>query len=83
MILIGALRLRPTTMNKLLVDIHTHVYLPRYAAMLRARSSAPKIMSWLKDGKPEDRLLILDDEPSGGPNSMSTKPLFLVLKHPF
>ncbi|KAH8830381.1 amidohydrolase 2 [Flagelloscypha sp. PMI_526] len=53
-------------MNRLLIDIHTHIYLPRYAAMLRTRSNAPKIMSLLKDGKTEDRLLILDDEPSGG-----------------
>ncbi|THV08353.1 amidohydrolase 2 [Dendrothele bispora CBS 962.96] len=51
---------------KLLVDIHTHVYLPRYANMLRARSSVPKIMTTLIDGKEQDRLLILDHEPSGG-----------------
>ena len=30
---------------KLLVDIHTHVYLPRYAALLRSRSSVPSIRS--------------------------------------
>jgi len=51
---------------KLLVDIHTHVYLPRYANMLRARSSVPKIMTTTIDGKEQDRLLILDHEPSGG-----------------
>ncbi|KAF5359036.1 hypothetical protein D9758_004773 [Tetrapyrgos nigripes] len=51
---------------KLLVDIHTHVYLPRYASMLRTRTSVPKIMSSLIDGKEQDRLLILDHEPSGG-----------------
>ncbi|KAK7470436.1 hypothetical protein VKT23_001862 [Stygiomarasmius scandens] len=52
--------------TKLLVDIHTHVYLPRYANMLRARSSVPKIMTTTIDGKEQDRLLILDHEPSGG-----------------
>lgn len=51
----------------MLVDIHTHVYLPRYAALLRSRSSVPFIRSKItSDGKTEDRLLILDHEPSGG-----------------
>lgn len=55
--------------RRLLVDIHTHVYLPRYAAFLRARSTAPRIFtrpSADANGSPEERLLILDDEPSGG-----------------
>ncbi|KAF7798334.1 hypothetical protein EIP86_009555 [Pleurotus ostreatoroseus] len=55
--------------RKLLVDIHTHAYLPRYAAFLRARSTAPRIFtrpSADANGTPEERLLILDDEPSGG-----------------
>lgn len=52
---------------KLLVDIHTHVYLPRYAALLRSRSSVPSIRSIINSqGVAEDRLLILDHEPSGG-----------------
>ncbi|KAF7288278.1 Amidohydrolase 2 [Mycena chlorophos] len=38
-----------------LVDIHTHIYLPRYTALLRPLTGAP-----------EARLLILDREPSGG-----------------
>ncbi|KAF9048032.1 amidohydrolase 2 [Hymenopellis radicata] len=46
-----------------LVDIHTHLYLPRYAAWLRSRSTAPKIMT-LSNG--DERLLILENEPSGG-----------------
>ena len=49
--------------RKLLVDIHTHVYLPRYAALLRSRNSVP----YIKSISPTDeRLLILDHEPSGG-----------------
>ncbi|KAJ7490375.1 hypothetical protein B0H11DRAFT_2401170 [Mycena galericulata] len=40
--------------TRLVADVHTHVYLPRYCALLR------------HDGKPDDRLLILDHEPSGG-----------------
>ncbi|KAF7301851.1 Amidohydrolase 2 [Mycena indigotica] len=48
--------------QKLLVDIHTHVYLPRYAALLRARSAVPRILS----APAGERLLILDHEPSGG-----------------
>ncbi|KJA29879.1 hypothetical protein HYPSUDRAFT_126099 [Hypholoma sublateritium FD-334 SS-4] len=52
---------------KLLVDIHTHVYLPRYTALLRSRSSVPLIRSIVNsEGVAEDRLLILDHEPSGG-----------------
>ncbi|KAF9464359.1 hypothetical protein BDZ94DRAFT_1216363 [Collybia nuda] len=53
--------------RKLLVDIHTHVYLPRYASLLRTRTSVPFIRSsTTRDGKSEERLLILDHEPSGG-----------------
>lgn len=53
--------------SKLLVDIHTHVYLPRYAALLRTRSNVPFIRSSATlDGKVDERLLILDHEPSGG-----------------
>lgn len=53
--------------SKLLVDIHTHVYLPRYAALLRSRSSVPFIRSITNpEGAAEDRLLILDHEPNGG-----------------
>ncbi len=54
--------------SKLLVDIHTHVYLPRYAAVLRSRTSVPLIRTSTTTvgGTPEDRLLILDHEPSGG-----------------
>lgn len=53
--------------SKLLVDVHTHVYLPRYAALLRSRSSVPFIRSTIApNGATEDRLLILDHEPSGG-----------------
>lgn len=49
-----------------LVDIHTHVYLPRYASLLRSRTTVPRILTSSRDGKPDDRLLILDHEPSGG-----------------
>ncbi|KDR83926.1 hypothetical protein GALMADRAFT_150970 [Galerina marginata CBS 339.88] len=53
--------------SRLLVDVHTHVYLPRYAALLRARASVPFIRTTTTpDGLSEDRLLILDHEPSGG-----------------
>lgn len=52
--------------SKLLVDIHTHVYLPRYASLLRSRTSVPFIRSATRDGKLDERLLILDHEPSGG-----------------
>ncbi|TBU23502.1 amidohydrolase 2 [Dichomitus squalens] len=54
--------------QRLLVDVHTHVYLPRYAAFLRTRSSVPRIFTRPspESGKPEERLLILDDEPSTG-----------------
>jgi aminocarboxymuconate-semialdehyde decarboxylase len=53
---------------KLLVDVHTHVYLPRYANVLRSRTIAPRILTRSSgpEGKSEERLLILDNEPSGG-----------------
>lgn len=54
--------------RKLLVDVHTHVYLPRYASMLRTRTTIPRIISRAtENGKSvEERLLILENEPSGG-----------------
>ncbi|KAF5322685.1 hypothetical protein D9619_000660 [Psilocybe cf. subviscida] len=53
--------------GKLLVDVHTHVYLPRYTSLLRSRSTVPFIRSsTTPEGLPDDRLLILDHEPSGG-----------------
>lgn len=55
--------------RKLLVDVHTHVYLPRYASFLRGRAVAPRIFSRPVPDQPgvkEDRLVILDNEPSGG-----------------
>ena len=51
------------------MDVHSHVYLPRYASFLRTRAVAPRIFSLPVPGEPgaeEDRLLILDNEPSGG-----------------
>ena len=59
----------PMSTRKLLVDVHSHVYLPRYASFLRARAVAPRIFSRPVPGEPgaeEDRLVILDNEPSGG-----------------
>ncbi|KAL4242500.1 metallo-dependent hydrolases superfamily protein [Abortiporus biennis] len=53
--------------QRLLVDIHTHVYLPRYAAFLRTRTTVPRIFSRTSPtGQQEERLVILDNEPSGG-----------------
>ncbi|KAI0663201.1 amidohydrolase 2 [Cubamyces menziesii] len=53
--------------SRLLVDIHTHVYLPRYAAFLRSRAAVPRIFTRTSpEGRQEERLLILDDEPSSG-----------------
>ncbi|TFK71810.1 amidohydrolase 2 [Pluteus cervinus] len=53
--------------TRLIVDIHTHGYLPRYASMLRSRAVVPKIVSTkVRDGAVEERLHILNDEPSGG-----------------
>lgn len=58
---------RNMAVPRLLVDVHTHVYLPRYTSVLRSRSSVPRILSRsTAEGKSEERLLILDDEPSGG-----------------
>ncbi|KII92617.1 hypothetical protein PLICRDRAFT_478532 [Plicaturopsis crispa FD-325 SS-3] len=51
--------------RRLLVDIHTHVYLPRYADVLRARTTIPRIYTSIQPS-PQERLLILENEPSGG-----------------
>ncbi|KAG9032235.1 hypothetical protein FRB95_001714 [Tulasnella sp. JGI-2019a] len=53
--------------RSILVDVHSHVYLPRYATYLRSRTSVPRILTrTTPQGQKEDRLIILDDEPSGG-----------------
>lgn len=53
--------------RRLVVDIHNHGYLPRYAALLRNRSVVPRIISSKnRDGTAEERLHILNDEPAGG-----------------
>ena len=53
--------------RSLLVDIHTHVYLPRYASLLRKRSVVPRIIQQTTPkGAVDERLLILNHEPSGG-----------------
>jgi aminocarboxymuconate-semialdehyde decarboxylase len=51
--------------RRVLVDIHTHVYLPRYTSVLRSRSAVPRIVP-SNTSPSEERLLILDHEPSGG-----------------
>ncbi|KEP46747.1 putative 2-amino-3-carboxymuconate-6-semialdehyde decarboxylase [Rhizoctonia solani 123E] len=49
--------------RNMLVDVHTHVYLPRYANLMRARSKAPRIVP-SKDGKGES-LIVLEGKDSG------------------
>jgi len=51
----------------MIIDVHTHVYLTRYASLLRSRSSVPRIVpSKTADGKIQERLFILDQETSTG-----------------
>jgi aminocarboxymuconate-semialdehyde decarboxylase len=47
--------------TKVVVDVHTHVYLPRYLSLLRSRTSLPRIAPGAKSIDPE-RLIILPDE---------------------
>src|SRR5258707_7948467 len=49
---------RIVTLSLPLIDVHTHMYLPRYVALLRARQKLPRIVS--RAGG--DRLIILPDE---------------------
>ena len=48
-----------------LIDVHTHMYLPRYVALLRQRTQIPRIVSRGKG----DRLIILPDEEADGSTS--------------
>jgi aminocarboxymuconate-semialdehyde decarboxylase len=43
------------------VDVHTHVYPPRYLSLLRSRETLPRIRAGAKPTDPE-RLIILPDE---------------------
>jgi aminocarboxymuconate-semialdehyde decarboxylase len=45
-----------------LIDVHTHVYPPRYVAMLRERTAVPRIVT--RDG--QDRMLMLPGEDGNG-----------------
>ncbi|KAG8698466.1 hypothetical protein FRC08_005905 [Ceratobasidium sp. 394] len=51
--------------RKMLVDVHTHVYLPRYADLMRARTKAPRIVP-AKDGNGES-LIVLEGKDTGRP----------------
>ena len=55
--------------RRLLVDVHTHVYLPRYAQLLRSRNVVPRIVPRERPDAPgttEERLVIFEDEPISG-----------------
>lgn len=53
--------------KRLLVDIHTHVYLPRYANVLRSRNVVPRIVERASaQGGTEERLVLFPDEPISG-----------------
>ncbi|KIK67929.1 hypothetical protein GYMLUDRAFT_36739 [Collybiopsis luxurians FD-317 M1] len=54
------------SLRKFIVDVHSHLYLPRYASLLRKRTDLPKIVTRIHNGSTEDRLVILKDEPSSG-----------------
>ena len=47
--------------KQIVVDVHTHVYPPRYLSLLRARTTLPRIRQGAKASDP-DRLIILPDE---------------------
>ncbi|KAG8725359.1 hypothetical protein FRC09_001163 [Ceratobasidium sp. 395] len=49
----------------MLVDVHTHVYLPRYANLMRSRTKAPRIVP-AKGGNGES-LIVLEGKDSGRP----------------
>ena len=47
--------------KRVVVDVHTHVYPPRYLSLLRARSTLPRIRPGANPSDPA-RLIILPDE---------------------
>src|SRR5260370_19987681 len=49
---------RIVTVSLPLIDVHTHMYLPRYVALLRQRQKLPRIVSRAEG----DRLITLPDE---------------------
>jgi aminocarboxymuconate-semialdehyde decarboxylase len=64
------------------VDVHSHIYLPRYVSVLRSRASVPRIISRsIPGGGIEETLHILPDEPSGGRpiGSHVSEPISLLL----
>ena len=48
-----------TLYSKRIIDVHTHVYLPRYVQLLRMRSQVPRI---IKNNLNEERFIILPNE---------------------
>jgi aminocarboxymuconate-semialdehyde decarboxylase len=59
--------------RSMLVDVHTHVYLPRYANLMRSRTKAPRIVP-SKDGSGES-LIVLEGKDSGRPVGGQVSPL--------
>ncbi|KAI7880325.1 amidohydrolase 2 [Lichtheimia hyalospora FSU 10163] len=52
------------TKDNIIVDVHTHIYLPEYLDMLRERTQVPRILPPLQPGQ-DERLVILPDEDKG------------------
>ncbi|KAI8137738.1 hypothetical protein BJV82DRAFT_646751 [Fennellomyces sp. T-0311] len=52
------------TLDKCVVDVHTHVYLPEYLELLRRRETVPRVLPPLEEGQ-DERLIILPDEDKG------------------
>jgi aminocarboxymuconate-semialdehyde decarboxylase len=48
--------------SNLVVDVHTHIYLPRYLSLLRSRTTLPRIRPGPNSTAQPERLIILPDE---------------------
>ncbi|KAL8287418.1 hypothetical protein RQP46_003276 [Phenoliferia psychrophenolica] len=61
-----------STNRPLLIDMHSHVYLPSYMAMLRKRTRIPRVHT-AADG--QERVILLKEEEAGGGDHSQGRPV--------
>jgi predicted TIM-barrel fold metal-dependent hydrolase len=61
--------MRPNPLSLPLIDVHTHMYLPRYVSLLRERRQVPYIARRGPREREAERLIILPDEEADGSTS--------------
>ncbi|KAM0748212.1 amidohydrolase 2 [Meredithblackwellia eburnea MCA 4105] len=62
----------PAPTRPLLIDVHTHVYLPSYMDLMRKRTRIPRVHT---DDKGQERVILLKEEEAGGGDHSKGRPV--------